>query len=81
MCDHIWVKLFVSLMYSCTDLKICKFCLSVKVTSSKSRISIDNFIMVGLQNQNEISFPFPSVKDIINTLFSLGGGGGGGGGG
>jgi hypothetical protein len=36
-CDHKWVKRFVRLMYSCTDLKIYRFCISVKMSSPKSR--------------------------------------------
>ena len=33
--DHKWVKRFIRFIYSCTDLKICRFCISVKLSSQK----------------------------------------------
>ena len=33
-CDHCGVKRFVCLMYNCTDLNICAFCSSDKLSTS-----------------------------------------------
>ena len=38
--DHCWVKHFVCLMYNCTDLNICAFCSSDKLSSPNSKVSI-----------------------------------------
>jgi hypothetical protein len=39
-CDHCEVKRFVCLMYNCTDLNICAFCSSDKLSSPNSKVSI-----------------------------------------
>jgi hypothetical protein len=39
-CDHCGVKRFACLMYNCTDLNICAFCSSDKLSSPNSRVSI-----------------------------------------
>ena len=39
-CDHCGVKRFVCLMYNCTDLNICAFCSSDKLSSPNSNVSI-----------------------------------------
>ena len=39
-CDHCGVKRFVCLMYNCTDLNICAFCSSDKLSSPNSKVSI-----------------------------------------
>jgi hypothetical protein len=39
-CDHCGVKRFVCLMYNCTDLDICAFCSSDKLSSPNSKVSI-----------------------------------------
>jgi hypothetical protein len=39
-CDHCGVKRFVCLMYNCTDLNICAFYSSDKLSSPNSKVSI-----------------------------------------
>jgi hypothetical protein len=38
-CDHCGVKHFACLMYNCTDLNICAFCSSDKLSSPNSKVS------------------------------------------
>ena len=43
-CDHCGVKRFVCLMYNCTDLNICTFCSSDKLSSPNSKVSISKLL-------------------------------------
>jgi hypothetical protein len=48
-CDHKWVKRFVHLMYSCTDLKIYIFCISVNYNAG---CRILNIIITRLRHRS-----------------------------